>query len=208
MSEHVDATRRGALTAAMFGGVGFAAFAAVAQAQQADAQVSPTIDALIKASGVSGDIHDWAYNIGDWTATNRRMRKRWTANPEWFEFPGRSLYVDYLDGLMNVDQTDFPTQGFSGVTIRLFSSETKLWSIYWINSKIGKIEPPVVGGWKGNVGIFYGDDVDDGAPVIVRFIRTRTPPNGDRWEQAFSKDGGKTWEVNWTADFTRVVKPA
>ena len=25
-----------------------------------------------------------------------------------------------------------------------------------------------------------------------------------RWEQAFSEDGGKTWETNWIADFTRV----
>ncbi|WP_343520085.1 hypothetical protein [Sphingomonas sp.] len=26
------------------------------------------------------------------------------------------------------------------------------------------------------------------------------------WEQAFSTDGGKTWESNWHMDFTRVSR--
>jgi hypothetical protein len=208
MSESIDlTTRRGALFAALAAGVGVSALASRANAELAAVrELSPTVEALIAASGAEGGVHDWDYLMGDWTAVNRRMKKRWTGNPEWDEFPATTTYVQFMGGLVNVDDTEFPTRGFGGVTLRAFSPEKKRWSIYWINSRDGVVTAPMVGAYSGNVGHFYGDDVDDGVPIVARFIRTKKPPNEERWEQAFSKDGGKTWETNWTADFTRVKR--
>ena len=206
MSESIDlTTRRDALFAALAAGVGVSALASRANAElAAEGAISRAAEALIAASGVAGDVHDWDYLMGDWTAVNRRMRKRWTANPEWDEFPGKTTYIQFMGGLVNVDETDFPTRGFAGVTLRAFSGEKKRWSIYWVNSKDGVVTAPMVGGYKDDRGIFYGDDVDDGVPILARVYRIKSRPDGERWEQAFSKDGGKTWETNWTADFTRV----
>jgi hypothetical protein len=98
---------------------------------------------------------------------------------------------------VNVDANDFPTMGWSGVTFRHFDLERRQWYINWVNNRNGKMDTPVVGGFDGDVGIFYGDDVDEGRPVRVAFKWTKLGPNTARWEQAFSYDDGKTWETNW-----------
>ena len=156
------------------------------------------------ADGPTGDIHDFDYHVGHWTAVQRRLKRRWVGSKAWGEFPSTTTYTQYLDGLISADQTDFPTKGWAGLTVRTFQRERRQWFIYWINSRDGVMGTPVIGGYRGNVGLFYGDDSDDGIPVKVRFIRTKQPPDRERWEQAFSRDGGATWETNWTADFTRV----
>ncbi len=40
-----------------------------------------------------------------------------------------------------------------------------------------------------------------------RFLWLYIKPNSCRWEQAFSADGGKTWETNWIMDFQRTDAP-
>jgi len=152
----------------------------------------------------TGDVHDFDYHVGSWTSVHRRLKARWTAYPEWDEFPGKTSYVQYLDGTISVDQTDFPTKGFSGLTVRVFDPARRQWFIYWVNSRNPEMGTPMVGGFQGNRGLFYGDDKDGDLPVKARFIRTKMPPDKERWEQAFSRDGGMSWETNWTADFTRV----
>jgi len=197
---HQLQTRRGALAWALAAAGGIASIAASAEAE------SQAATPAAEAAGYTGDVHDFDYHIGDWTMMNRRLKKRWTADPQWDEFPGTDRYVKYLGGVINVDEAVFPTKGFSGLSVRVFDPARRCWSEYWINSTTTgtPLAPPMVGGYRGNQGLFYGDDVDDGQPVKVRFIRTKQPPDKDRWEQAFSRDGGATWETNWTTDFTRV----
>jgi hypothetical protein len=91
------------------------------------------------------------------------------------------------------------------MSLRFFDPKTRRWSIYWADSRrSGLLDPPVIGGFEGGVGIFEGDDTFEGTPIRVRFTWSRTDTPSPRWEQAFSADGGKTWETNWIADFTRV----
>jgi len=96
-----------------------------------------------------------------------------------------------------------PTKGVAGLTLRTFDPEKRQWSIYWVSSATGRLDPvAVVGGFQGNRGEFYAADRDSGRPVKVRYtweIRDRAHA---RWEQAFSYDD-RTWETNWTADFER-----
>ena len=44
-------------------------------------------------------------------------------------------------------------------------------------------------------------------PIRVRFTWSKMTPASAHWEQAFSPDGGKTWETNWIMDMQRVGKP-
>ena len=96
----------------------------------------------------------------------------------------------------------FPTKGFSGMSIRAFDNKERRWSIYWLDGSQGVLFPPVRGGFSGERGEFFGEDVDDGRPVKVRFVWTRLGPHRARWEQAFSPDGS-VWESNWVMEFTR-----
>jgi hypothetical protein len=62
----------------------------------------------------------------------------------------------------------------------------------------------VHGSFDSNLGEFYGDDVEGGTPVRARYIWKIVSPDIAHWEQAFSTDGGATWETNWIMDFVRV----
>lgn len=150
----------------------------------------------------TGGVHDFDYFAGAWTTRQRRLKERGVGSSDWDEFPGRLCMTPYLGGLATVDELHFPTKGWSGLTLRAFDVEKRQWSIYWVNGKTGTVGTPVVGGFQGNRGEFYGPDEDGGRPVTVRYTWTKVDQDHARWEQAFSYDG-RTWETNWTADFTR-----
>ena len=121
-----------------------------------------------------------------------------------------ALAAIVLGGLGNEDVccTDY-AGGFVGMSFRFFDPDSGLWSIYWADSRRpGLLDPPVLGSFSDGVGIFEGDDTFEGRPIRVRFtwsgIDTPTP----RWEQAFSDDGGETWETNWIMDFKRSLQVA
>ena len=67
-----------------------------------------------------------------------------------------------------------------------------------------QIDVPVVGSFLDGIGSFYADDTFEGRPIRVRFTWFAIDKEAPRWEQAFSIDGGITWETNWTMDFRRV----
>ncbi|HEU0179164.1 MAG TPA: hypothetical protein VFV58_33275 [Blastocatellia bacterium] len=149
-----------------------------------------------------GDAHDFDYFAGGWTTRQRRLKARGVGSAEWEEFPATLCMSLYLDGIATVDELYFPTKNWAGLTLRAFNLEKRQWSIYWVSSASGKMEPPVVGGFDGNHGEFYGEDQDNGRPVKVRFTWNKLDRDHARWEQAFSYDN-RTWETNWTADFVR-----
>jgi hypothetical protein len=149
-----------------------------------------------------GSSHDFDYFAGGWTTSQRRLKARGVGSVEWEEFPATLCMSLYLDGVATVDELYFPTKGWAGLTLRAFNVEKSQWAIYWVSSASGKVEPPVVGGFDGDHGEFYGEDQDNGRPVKVRYMWDKLDRDHARWEQAFSYDN-RTWETNWTADFVR-----
>ena len=152
-----------------------------------------------------GTARDFDFFMGSWRVHNRRLRKRLAGSDEWDAFEATVVARPLLDGVGNEDEfrTDYDG-GFIGMSFRFFDPEKKRWSIYWADTRrCGELDPPVFGAFSGDTGTFEGDDTFEGRPILVRFLwsgaTTRTP----RWEQAFSEDGGETWETNWVMDFTR-----
>jgi hypothetical protein len=151
----------------------------------------------------TGDVHDFDYFAGGWTTRQRRLKTRGVSSSEWEEFPATLCMTLYLDGLATVDELYMPTRKSSGLTLRTFDLQKRQWSIYWVSSLTGRLDPtPVVGGFQGVHGEFYAQDEDDHRPVKVRFTWDKLDHDHARWQQAFSYDD-RTWETNWTADFTR-----
>ena len=155
-------------------------------------------------SNVTG-LHDFDFFMGRWNVHGRRLRERLKGSHEWIELEATAVARPLLSGFGNEDEfhTDF-WPGFVGMSFRFFDPVKRRWSIYWINSRDGVLTPPVHGGFDGDRGLFYGEDVDDGRAVQVRFVWTRLGADAAHWEQAFSLDG-REWEVNWTMAFTRRV---
>jgi hypothetical protein len=150
----------------------------------------------------TGDEQDFEYFTGGWTTVQRRLKARGVGATDWEEFPATLCMTPYLEGAATVDELYFPTKGWSGLTLRTFDREKRQWFIYWVSSRSGMLGTPVVGGFQGDRGEFFGEDEDGGRPVAVRYSWTKLDADHARWEQAFSYDGS-SWETNWTADFTR-----
>src|SRR5262245_3389208 len=159
------------------------------------------------ASNLSG-LHDFDAKVGKWTAHHRRLKERLAGSQEWVEFDGTQTFWQVMNGYANVDDNFFEIPGgaaYRGVTLRAYDPKTGEWAIWWLDGRtpFGSLEPPVKGRFVDGVGTFYADDTLRGKPIRVRFVWSGITPTSAHWEQAFSPDGGKTWETNWTTDFRK-----
>jgi hypothetical protein len=181
---------------------------------------APT-SAAASPAGVRDGSHDFDFIYGKWRMPNHRLKKRLAGSHEWDDFITCDEGSPLPGGIGDIDywKTSY-WKDFVGVTVRTYDPKTGLWRIYWVDNTFseGTIQPPVVGKFEDNVGIFKGPDTYNGTPVLVRYTWTVNPkaqaaekweqalnPKGSqvvaKWEQAYSADGGKTWETNWYNEF-------
>ena len=149
---------------------------------------------------------DFDFFVGQWRTHNGRLAERFKGSTQWEAFESTHRVEHVLGGLGI--QEMYSTQhwpGFEGHSVKLFDPAKKLWSIYWADNRSGVMQAPVVGGFSKGVGVFEGDDVLEGRPIRVRFVWSAITPTAAHWEQAFSQDGGQTWETNWLMAMTRVA---
>ena len=144
---------------------------------------------------------DFDFWIGRWSVRNEKLKGRLCGSTEWERFPATAEARLLPGDIGNIDS--FVAGDFVGMTVRLFDRANRRWSIHWADNVRGVFDPPVIGGFAGGVGVFEGDDHHQGTPVRVRFLWTHDGPRTARWEQAFSSDGGATWETNWIMNMTR-----
>jgi hypothetical protein len=153
-------------------------------------------------------LHDFDLRAGEWVAHHRRLKERLAGSHEWVEFDGTQSFRILMDGYANEDENvmNMPGGGaYKGVTLRAYDAKTGQWAIWWLDGRtpFGDLDPPVKGRFENGVGTFFSDDTLRGKPVRVRFVWSNITATTAHWEQAFSPDGGKTWEVNWITDFKR-----
>jgi hypothetical protein len=146
--------------------------------------------------------------FGRWDIHNRKLRDNTDPGcDEWLEFPTTSEAFPVLTGVGHIDRITAPDPPdgppFEGMTLRLYDPAEQLWRIWWSSTRVpGRLDPPMSGGFDGEHGVFFGDDVVNERPVRLRFdwySETASP----RWEQRFSFDNGDTWILNWVMTFTR-----
>lgn len=150
---------------------------------------------------------DFNWEIGTWT-TKVKVRR----NPlsgvaaDWAEYEGTSVVKPLLDGRANfVELSVAGSRGkIEGGSLRLYNPKARQWSLNYASIGGGVLTAPVFGGFDGKGrGAFYGQDTLDGRTILVRFIITQVSANEARFEQAYSADGGRSWEDNWIAVDTR-----
>jgi len=150
---------------------------------------------------------DFDWEIGTWTTRVRVLRNPLSGEaPEWAEYVGTSVVRPLLGGRANFVELAVAGQAgrIEGGSLRLYNPQARQWGIHYASLANGTLTAPVYGGFdEQGRGAFYGSDTLDGRAILVHFLITRASPNEARFEQAFSADGGTTWEVNWIAVDTR-----
>jgi hypothetical protein len=149
---------------------------------------------------------DFDFEIGTWRTSLSLLRNPLSGSSTWVEYEGTSVVRKVWDGRANLVELDVegPTGRIEGLSLRLYNPESGQWSLNFANSAYGVLTPPVIGGFENGRGEFYGQEMLNGKQIFVRFVISDITPTSCRFEQAFSDDGGETWEVNWIAVDTRI----
>ena len=156
----------------------------------------------------SDPTHDFDFFFGSWRVSHHRLKNRLAACTDWEDFAGTCTTQPLLGGLGNLDDNvlDAPNGAYRAATLRAFDPKMQRWSIWWLDGRYpDKLDVPMVGTFEDGVGTFLANDTFEGRAIKVRFLWSRITPKSCRWEQAFSEDGGKSWETNWTMDFARTA---
>jgi hypothetical protein len=145
--------------------------------------------------------------VGEWTVHNRRLRRPLADSDEWYESHATASSTTLHNGAISVDEMWYADEGFAGTSFRTYQPSEDLWTIYWVNSTNGHLQPPVSGRWgeAGQVFDAQGPDTYDGRPILARYRWHSITPESAVWEQAFSVDEGEAWETNWVMTWTRVA---
>ena len=150
--------------------------------------------------------HDFDFEIGSWKARVSRLDHPLTGSSTWLDYEGTSVVRKAWDGRANLGEleVDGAAGHIEGLTLRLYNPQARQWNITWANSRDGTLDRATMfGGFKDGLGEFFGQDSLNGRAIYVRFVFSNITPTSFRFEQAFSADGGRTWEVNWKAAFSR-----
>jgi hypothetical protein len=167
---------------------------------------APTSASAQQAAAEHDGQHDFDFLFGRWKVHARRLLHPLTGSNQWIEFDGTNTVHRLWVGKANLDEfeADTPSGHVEGMTIRTYDGKSHRWNIYWSSQSNGTIDfPPMVGAFKGGRGEFYDSEKYNGKDIRVRFIWTVADTDSCHWEQAFSQDGGKTWETNFAWDLTR-----
>jgi ketosteroid isomerase-like protein len=149
--------------------------------------------------------HDFNFETGTWTTHLRRLRSPLSGSSAWVEYEGTTVVRQVMDGRANLVElvADGPAGRIEGLSLRLYQPKSRQWTLNFSSMADGLLTVPMIGAFKDGRGEFYAEDTFNGRPILVRFVITPAGPNVYRFEQAFSADGGRTWEVNWIATDTR-----
>jgi hypothetical protein len=177
-----------AAAALLIGGLPLAAVA-----QQAPAAVADSRDGQ----------RDFDWEIGEWTTRLSRLQHPLSGSTTWVQYEGVTVVRPALDRSANLVELKVkgPAGGIEGLSLRLYDPDARQWSLNFAGG--GVLTRPVYGKFKDGRGVFYGQDTLGGRAILARFIISDVTANSARFEQAFSDDGGMTWEVNWIAVDTR-----
>ncbi|MGH7543493.1 MAG: hypothetical protein ACREK7_06090 [Gemmatimonadota bacterium] len=149
---------------------------------------------------------DFDFEIGTWRTQLKLLQDPLSGSTTWIEYEGTTVVREVLDGRANLVELDVQGQAgrIEGLSLRLYNPETRQWSLNFASARNGILTPPVYGSFENGRGTFYGLDTLDGRAILVRFVISDITEASVRFEQAFSDDGGETWEVNWIATDTLV----
>jgi hypothetical protein len=149
--------------------------------------------------------HDFDFEFGSWKMHLARLLHPLTGSTTWVAYDGTSVVRKVWDGRANLGEIelDGPAGHIEGLSLRLYDPAAHQWGLSFSNSRGGGLGPATVGGFKDGRGEFYDQETLDGHAIFVRFVFSNMTPASFRIEQAFSADGGQTWETNWISTFTR-----
>jgi hypothetical protein len=149
--------------------------------------------------------HDFDFEVGTWNTHVRRLLHPLSGSAAWAEYDGTTVVRKVWSGRAILLELEMDGAGghFEGLSLRLYNPASRQWSLNFANSSSGTLGAPTIGEFRDGRGEFYDQETLDGRAILVRFVISGISHDAVHFEQAFSDDGGRSWEVNWIATDTR-----
>jgi hypothetical protein len=165
-----------------------------------------SLPAFAQAAPPHDGQHDFDFEIGTWHTHLSRLQNPLSGSTTWVESDGSTVVRKVWGGRANLVELTVqgPTGPLEALSLRLYNPQSHQWSLNFSNARGGTMGVPSVGEFRGGHGEFISHEDYNGRMVLVRFVINVITPDSVRFEQSFSPDAGKTWELNWVATDTRV----
>ncbi len=149
--------------------------------------------------------HDFDYQFGTWHVQVRRLLHSRSGPVAWVNYEGTHVVTKVWNGRANLGvlEIDGPAGHIEGQSLRLYDPKAHQWTVSFAPSSTGTMGPPMIGAFDNGRGEFFTMESQDGRTVLVRSTTSDITATSYRDEYASSDDGGKTWEPNWIATYTR-----
>lgn len=158
------------------------------------------------ASTLHDGQHDFDFHLGTWKTHIRSLQHPLTGSTSWVEYDGSLVVRKVWDGRAQLEELEADGAGkhIEDLLLFLYNPQTRQWSLNSASSGDGMVGTPMFGEFRNGRGEFYDQEPAlHGRSVLVRQVWSDITPDSHRFEQAFSSDGGRTWETNFTAALTR-----
>jgi BNR/Asp-box repeat len=156
------------------------------------------------ASAIPDGAHDFDFDFGSWHTHIRRLLHPLTGSTTWATYDGTVTVRKVWDGAANVEEVEANGPNhLEFVNVRLYNKASHQWSLNGASSTDGTLGTAMFGGFEGGRGVFYDQETFNGRTILDRQTFFKITPTSYAFEQAFSDDGGKTWEPNFVAHLTR-----
>lgn len=149
--------------------------------------------------------HDFDFTVGTWKTHITRLQNPLTGSTTWIKLEGTKTERKIWNGRAHLEEieADGPTGHWEGLTLFLYDPQAHQWSQTYASSKDGTLGKPIIGAFRNGRGEFFGQDTFKDRTILVRGTWSDITQDSHKFEQAFSDDGGKTWETNFIALLTR-----
>lgn len=166
----------------------------------------PGLIALSRTEAADEAAGDFNFFLGQWQVRHRRLKERLVGSTDWEEYSGTTSCHALLGGIANFNDSIVYRAGsvYRSLGLRAYDAATRTWTDWSLDGRNPtQVTVDGVGRFVGGVGTFFADDTFAGKPIRVRGTFTSLGPGSAQWQQAFSADGGRTWETNYTMIYTR-----
>src|SRR5258708_1019398 len=166
---------------------------------------SETSPAISKTADRDGQ-HDFDFDFGAWKTHSSRLLHPLTGSTEWRDLDGVTVVRKVWDGRANLAEykADGPSGQVELLSLRYYNPDARQWNLVFASPGAGTLSVPCIGEFRNGRGDFYDQEEFNGKYILVRFSIWKISEDTAQSEQAFSGDGGKTWEVNWVNKYTRM----
>jgi hypothetical protein len=149
--------------------------------------------------------HDFDFHLGQWKSDITRLQHPLTGSTTWIKCTGTLSARKVWDGRAQLEELEAacPAGHIEDLLLFLYNPQSHQWSLNSAAVGDGVIGRPMFGEFKNGRGEFYDQEPFKDRLILVRQVWSDITATSHHFEQAFSDDGGKTWETNFKATLTR-----